>query len=71
MSKMKIMVSKNGKIFVKRCPTTGRVQKAFAEKIGIPTGKCVASKVTKGMSASEIHKIAKECAPKKGTVRLF
>lgn len=71
MSKLKIMVSKNGKIFVKRCPTSGRVQKAFKEKIGDPTGKCVKSKVTKGMSAAEIHKIAKECAPNKGTVKLF
>lgn len=66
----KIKLSVNMRPFVSRVVKNGRVQKAFAEKIGIPTGRCVAGKVKAGMSGAEIHKIAKECAPKKGTVHL-
>lgn len=66
----KIKLSKNLKPFVSRVVRDGRVQKAFAEQIGRPVGACVASKVHKGMSGVEIHKIAKECASTKRGVRL-
>jgi len=61
----RIKLSKNMKPFVSRVVRDGRVQKAFAEKIGRPVGGCVAGKVHKGMSGAEIHKIARDCA--KGT----
>lgn len=50
------------KPFVSRVVRDGKVQRAFAEKIGRPVGSCVASKVRKGMAGAEIHKIAKDCA---------
>lgn len=63
-----IKLSKNMKPFVSRVVRDGKVQKAFAKQIGEPVGKCVAGKVTKGMSGAEIHKIATDCAkPYKGT----
>ena len=66
-----IKLSKNMKPFVSRVVRDGKVQKAFAEKIGKPVGSCVSGKVSKGMSGAEIHKIAKDCAaPYKGT-KLF
>lgn len=58
----RIKLSKNMKPFVSRVVRDGRVQKAFAEKIGRPVGGCVAGKVRRGMSGVEIHKIARECA---------
>jgi len=67
-SSRRIKLSKNLKPFVSRVVRDGKVQKAFAEQIGKPVGKCVASKVKKGMSGAEIHEIAKECAKSvKGT----
>lgn len=68
MAKRRIKLSKNLKPFVSRVVTDGKIQKAFAEKIGTPVGSCVAGKVRKGMSGAEIHKIVKECAKQyKGT----
>lgn len=66
-----IKLSKNLKPFVSRVVRDGRVQRAFAEKIGRPTGQCVKGKVQKGMSGAQIHKIAKACAPGKGEIKLF
>lgn len=63
----RIKLSKNMKPFVSRVVTDGRVQVAFAEKIGRPVGACVAGKVKAGMSGAEIHDIARACAkPYKG-----
>lgn len=58
----RIKISKNLKPFVSRVVRDGRVQKAFAEKIGHPVGQCVANNVKVGMSGREIHGIAKLCA---------
>lgn len=66
----KIKLSKNMKPFVSRVVRDGAVQRAFADKIGRPTGQCVAGKVKKGMTGAEIHAIAKDCAPRPGTVTL-
>ena len=67
-SSRRIKLSKNLKPFVSRVVRDGRVQKAFAEKIGKKVGACVASKVREGMSGAEIHEIARECArPYKNT----
>ncbi len=69
---LKIKVSKNGKIFASRTVTSGRVQKAFAEQIGKPVGGCVAAGVKKGMKASDIRKVVKDCAAKtRGTKLKF
>jgi hypothetical protein len=56
--------------YIARVVTGGRVQKAFAAQIGIPTGACVRGKVHKGMAQSDIRKAVKECAPAKGSVHL-
>ena len=64
----RIKLSKNMKPFVSRVVRDGAAQRAFAEKIGRPTGQCVAGKVRAGMTGAEIHAIAKDCAPRKGTV---
>lgn len=56
--------------YVARVVTGGRVQKAFAEKIGIPTGACVRGKVHKGMSQADIRQVVRDCAPAKGSIRL-
>lgn len=66
-----IKLSKNMKPFVSRVVRDGKVQKAFAAKIGEPVGKCVAGKVSKGMSGAEIHKIAKDCAKPYKNTKLF
>jgi hypothetical protein len=58
----RIKLSKNMKPFVSRVVRAGKVQRAFAEQIGHPVGKCVAGKVNVGMSGAEIHEIARECA---------
>lgn len=42
--------------------TDGRIQKAFAEKIGRPVGACVAGKVHKGMKSSDIKQAVRDCA---------
>ena len=57
-----IKLSKNIRPFVSRVVRSGKVQKAFGEQIGRPVGACVASRVSKGMSGAEIHKIARDCA---------
>lgn len=64
----RIKLSKNMKPFVSRVVRDGAAQRAFTENIGHKTGKCVSGKVREGMTGAEIHDIAKECAPKKGTV---
>lgn len=64
----RIKLSKNMKPFVSRVVRDGAAQRAFTEKIGHPTGQCVAGKVRAGMTGAEIHAIAKDCAPRKGTV---
>ena len=51
--------------------TSGRVQKAFAEKIGRPVGSCVAGKVKKGMSAGAIKQAVRDCAKSARGVKLF
>lgn len=66
----KIKLSKNMRPFIGRVVTAGKVQKAFGEQIGKPVGQCVASRVTKGMSGAEIHKIAANCAKSKKGVKL-
>jgi len=66
----KIKLSKNIKPFVSRVVRSGRVQKAFAEKIGRPVGACVKAGVKKGMSGAEIHKIASNCAKAKAGTKL-
>lgn len=58
----RIKLSKNMVPFVSRVVRDGKVQKAFGEQIGKPVGACVASRVSKGMSGAEIHKIARDCA---------
>lgn len=50
--------------------TDGKVQKAFAEKIGGPVGDCVRSRVHKGMGIGEIHNAVKDCAKEHGRVSL-
>ena len=52
----------NMRPFVSRVSRNGAVQRAFAEQIGRPVGGCVASRVHRGMSGGEIHKIARDCA---------
>ena len=51
--------------------TGGRVQKAFAEKIGRPVGACVAGKVKKGMKSSEIKQAVRDCAKAARGRKLF
>ena len=58
----RIKLSKNMKPFVSRVVRSGKIQQKFAEQIGRPVGSCVKSKVHKGMSGAEIHRIAAECA---------
>jgi hypothetical protein len=61
---IRIKLLKRGKAltpYVGSVVTGGRVQKAFAEKIGKPAGACVKSGVHKGMSQSEIRKKVAEC----------
>ena len=41
--------------YIARVVTGGRVQKAFAEQIGIPAGACVRGAVHKGMTQSAIQ----------------
>lgn len=50
--------------------TDGRVQKAFAEKIGRPVGACVAGKVRKGMKSSDIKQAVRDCAKSARGVKL-
>ncbi len=66
-----IKLSKNMRPFISRIVRDGRVQHAFAEKIGRPAGACVAGKVTKGMSGHAIHAIAKECTRQYKGIHLF
>jgi len=57
--------------YVSEVKTSGRVQKAFAEKIGHPVGSCVASKVKKGMKVTEIRDIVRKCAKDYRGTKLF
>lgn len=62
---MKVSVSKNGKLYVRRTVTGGMVQKAFAEKIGKPVGACYGGKVQKGTygySRAELKKAMQQCS---------
>ena len=56
--------------YIARVVTNGRVQRAFAEQIGKPTGACVRGKVHKGMNQSDIRQAVKDCAPAKGSIKL-
>lgn len=67
----RIKLSSKMKPFVSRVVTNGRVQKAFAEKIGRPVGACLAGKVVKGMSSAAIHAVAKSCAKSVKGIKLF
>ena len=66
-----IKLSKNMKPFVSRVVRDGRIQRAFAEKIGRPAGACVAGKVTKGMSGAAIHKAVVDCTKQYKGTKLF
>lgn len=66
-----IKLSKNMRPFISRIVRDGRVQRAFAEKIGRPAGACVAGKVTKGMSGHAIHEAVKTCTKQYKGTRLF
>ena len=62
---MKIKLRSSGKKltpYISSVQTSGRVQKAFAEKIGKPVGACVAGKVSKGMGIGDIHQAVRDCA---------
>lgn len=71
MLRVKLLArGKSLKPYIARVVTGGRVQKAFATQIGIPTGQCVKSSVSKGMSQEKIREAVKKCAPAKGSVKL-
>ena len=73
MSVLTVKLRKSGKKltpYVSASSTDGRVQRAFAEQIGIPAGQCVKAGVHKGMSVTEIRDVVKRCAPAKGSVHL-
>ena len=58
----RIKLSVNLKPFVSRVVRNGRIQKAFAAKIGHPVGACVAGGVRSGMSGAAIHDVVRQCA---------
>ena len=55
---------------VGRVVRNGKVQRAFAERIGRPVGACVKNRVTKGMGAGEIKNAVRDCAKQYGQVSL-
>lgn len=66
---MKLGVSKNGKIFVRRGVRGGWVQKAFKAQIGTPVGNCVKGRVPRGTHPGKkvVMDAIKDCAaPTKG-----
>ena len=64
-------VSVNLRPFISRVVRDGRVQRAFAEKLGKKVGACVAEKVKKGMSWAEVKNVVRECAKKYEGTKLF
>lgn len=68
----KIKVSSTGKLFFSRVVKNGRVQRAFAQRIGIPVGNCVAQAIPRGSHPGRAFVLAtiRRCAPRKGTVSL-
>jgi len=49
------------KVFLSKVVRDGRIQKAFAEKIGKPAGACVRSGVHAGMTGAEIKDVVRKC----------
>ena len=71
---LKIKLRSSGKKltpFVSGVVTDGKVQKAFAEKIGHPVGACVKAGVKKGMRASDIRATVARCAKEKAGTKLL
>ena len=62
----KIKLSPRMRPFVGRVVRGGKVQKAFAEKIGRPAGACVKAGVHKGMKQSAIRKVVGACGKAQG-----
>ena len=58
----RIKLSSRMRPYVGRVVRNGWVQKAFAAQIGRPTGACVRNAVHRGMSQSQMHQIARDCA---------
>ena len=63
----RISVSSGGKLFFKRVQRHGAVQRAFAAVIGIPVGRCVASKIPRGSHPGKaaVLQAIRDCAPPK------
>lgn len=59
--KRTISVSENGRMFVKKVHTAGKVQMAFKAQIVPKVSACVATGVKKGMSQAEIRKVVSKC----------
>ncbi len=58
--------------YISSVVTSGKVQKAFTEKIGHKVGACVKAGVSKGMKVSEIREVVRRCAKKHAAnVKLF
>jgi hypothetical protein len=69
-SSYKIKLSSGMKPYVGRVVRNGRIQRAFAERIGRPVGQCVKSGVSKGMGAGAIKDVVRDCAKRLGRVPL-
>lgn len=49
------------KVFLSKVVRDGKIQRAFAEKIGKPAGACVRSGVHAGMTGHEIKQVVAKC----------
>ena len=60
-------------VYVGNHPQSGRIQRAFAEKIGHKVGACVREKLKgkSGLTIRQVWKAVEECAPSKGSIKLF
>ena len=66
----RIKLSSRLRPYVGRVSRSGWVQKAFAAQIGRVAGACVRSGVHRGMAASEIRNVVRQCGKQTTGTRL-